>query len=130
MSPRVSAQEAKNDMLIGQTSHTEIPPSLSFSSPRPLRYKLPDTFIHVKQSDALTLLERDTARIDEEIERLKQHIDESEEEMKRLKVLLYGKFGNNISEWRARRTRRDRLADVSLARAHNRFGEGLRRHES
>lgn len=61
-------------------------------------YKLSDSFIHIPQSRALEYLERDTKRVDEEIDQLKSTVDEYEEEMKKLKVLLYGKFGNNISE--------------------------------
>ncbi|CAO1613404.1 unnamed protein product [Sympodiomycopsis kandeliae] len=60
-------------------------------------YKLADSFIHIPQSKALELLERDTEKIDSEIESLKKDIDECEEGMKKLKVILYGKFGNNIN---------------------------------
>lgn len=66
------------------------------------RYKLGDAFLHVSQPKALQLLENDTSRVDQEIERLEKIVDECEDEMKKLKVTLYGKFGNNISESRAR----------------------------
>lgn len=56
-----------------------------------------DSFIHVPQPQALEFLERDSKRLDEEIEELKKTVDECEEGMEKLKVVLYGKFGNNIN---------------------------------
>lgn len=44
-------------------------------------------------------MEKETSRLEEEIEALKSRVDECEEEMKKLKVVLYGKFGSNISEY-------------------------------
>ncbi|CAO1618898.1 unnamed protein product [Parajaminaea phylloscopi] len=60
-------------------------------------YKLGDAFLSVPQPRALEYLERDSARLDREIETLQTTIEECEEEMKKLKVVLYGKFGNNIN---------------------------------
>lgn len=57
-----------------------------------------DAFISVPQARALELLERDTAALDAEIERLKGNADQCEVGMKDLKVSLYAKFGQNISE--------------------------------
>lgn len=55
--------------------------------------------MHLPQPKVISLLEKETAKLDEEIEALKATVDECEEEMKKLKVVLYGKFGSNISEW-------------------------------
>ena len=65
-------------------------------------YKLADSFISIPQPQALEFLERDTKKIDAEIEKLKATVDECQEEMEKLKVILYGKFGSNISEYSER----------------------------
>ncbi|PWN30744.1 Prefoldin, subunit 4 [Jaminaea rosea] len=60
-------------------------------------YKMGDSFIHILQPQALEFLERDSKRLDTDIEELKKTVDECEEGMEKLKVVLYGKFGNNIN---------------------------------
>jgi hypothetical protein len=72
--------------------------SCSLSPPSSHSYKIADSFISLPQPRVLSLLEKETSRLDEEIEALKSRVDECEEEMKKLKVVLYGKFGSNISE--------------------------------
>ena len=69
------------------------------SAPFSNSYKLADSFISIPQPQALEFLERDTKKIDAEIEKLKATVDECQEEMEKLKVILYGKFGSNISEY-------------------------------
>lgn len=86
-------------MLCADIGHTSISLRTCFARAVSTdRYKLGDAFLHVSQPKALQLLEDDTRRVDEEIGRLESVVDECEEEMKKLKVVLYGKFGNNISE--------------------------------
>ncbi|PWN22159.1 Prefoldin, subunit 4 [Microstroma glucosiphilum] len=60
-------------------------------------YKIADSFVHLPQPKVISLLEKETTKLDEEIEALKARVDECEEEMKKLKVVLYGKFGSNIN---------------------------------
>lgn len=91
--PFVSARSCFSDVDYADTGHT----SVALFRPS-YRYKLGDAFLHVSQPKALQLLEDDTRRVDEEIERLEKVVDECEEEMKKLKVVLYGKFGSNISK--------------------------------
>jgi response regulator RpfG family c-di-GMP phosphodiesterase len=62
------------------------------------RYKFGSTFMHVVQPVAAELIEKDSKFTEEEIERLSNIAEECAEEMKKLKVELYAKFGNNISE--------------------------------
>ncbi|KAE8212375.1 hypothetical protein CF319_g6737 [Tilletia indica] len=58
-------------------------------------YKIGDTFVSVRQARALELLESDTARLDADINKLKAIVDGCEEEMNKLKVDLYAKFGKS-----------------------------------
>ncbi|KAE8257713.1 hypothetical protein A4X13_0g2187 [Tilletia indica] len=58
-------------------------------------YKIGDTFVFVRQARALELLESDTARLDADINKLKAIVDGCEEEMNKLKVDLYAKFGKS-----------------------------------
>ncbi|CAO1616112.1 unnamed protein product [Jaminaea pallidilutea] len=60
-------------------------------------YKLADSFVSITQQRALEYISKDTERLDLEIDQLKATVDQCEEEMKKLKVVLYGKFGNNIN---------------------------------
>ncbi|KDN49245.1 putative GIM3-Gim complex component [Tilletiaria anomala UBC 951] len=60
-------------------------------------YKIGSTFVHVPQAQALEMLERDNKKVEEEIEQLGSAADSCNEEMKKLKVELYAKFGNNIN---------------------------------
>lgn len=51
------------------------------------------------QSEAMAQLETDTQRAEQELTHLQDRMDECEKGMKELKVLLYARFGNNISKW-------------------------------
>lgn len=55
-------------------------------------------FVQVKQPTAIELIEKDKDEIEKEIEKLEAEADACNEGMKKLKVELYAKFGNNISE--------------------------------
>lgn len=61
------------------------------------RYKIGEAFIFLPQSDALVRLERDTESVNKEIEETESQIEDVETEMKTLKGLLYGKFGDAIN---------------------------------
>ncbi|CAD6886033.1 unnamed protein product [Tilletia controversa] len=58
-------------------------------------YMIGDAFVSVHQPRALELLESDTARLDAEINKLKAVVEGCEEEMSKLKVNLYAKFGKS-----------------------------------
>lgn len=51
------------------------------------------------QSEAMAQLETDTRRAEQELSHLQERMDECEKGMEELKVLLYARFGNNISRW-------------------------------
>ncbi|KZT62012.1 Prefoldin, subunit 4 [Calocera cornea HHB12733] len=63
----------------------------------PVLYKIGETIVHIKLSQAQRLLEKEQKSIDEEISSLQSRIDECENGMKELKVVLYAKFGNAIN---------------------------------
>ncbi|KAK0528053.1 hypothetical protein OC834_004192 [Tilletia horrida] len=58
-------------------------------------YKIGDAFVSVLQPRALELLEADTARLDQDISKLKDIVDDCEREMDKLKIDLYAKFGKS-----------------------------------
>lgn len=61
-------------------------------------FKIGDAFAHVTFEKAIELLEKEQQRLQAEIERLETQSQSGEEEMKKLKVDLYAKFGSNISK--------------------------------
>ncbi|KZO98806.1 Prefoldin subunit 4 [Calocera viscosa TUFC12733] len=63
----------------------------------PVMYKIGETIVHIKLSQAQKLLEKEHKSIDEEISGLQNRVEECENGMKELKVLLYAKFGNAIN---------------------------------
>jgi prefoldin subunit 4 len=60
-------------------------------------YKIGDSFVHIPQSMAMQLLEKNTSRVDEEIEEIESRISANSENMDQLKVELYSKFGKAIN---------------------------------
>lgn len=60
-------------------------------------YKVGDSFVHIPLSDAQKLLERDQAALDKELDELRVRMEECDNTMKKLKVVLYGKFGKAIN---------------------------------
>jgi len=64
------------------------------------RYKIGDAYVSMTQSDAMAQLETDTQRAEQELTHLQERMEECEKGMEELKVLLYARFGNNISRWR------------------------------
>lgn len=65
----------------------------------PVLYKMGDGFVQLQKDHAETRLNDDVKEIEEEIADLKQKKEETEKEMEKLKVPLYAKFGDNISEY-------------------------------
>ncbi|WFD24063.1 hypothetical protein MEQU1_002760 [Malassezia equina] len=62
-------------------------------------YKIGDAYVNMTQSEAMAQLETDTQRAEQELKHLQERMDECEKGMEELKVLLYARFGNNISRW-------------------------------
>ncbi|PWN32638.1 putative GIM3-Gim complex component [Meira miltonrushii] len=60
-------------------------------------FKIGDAFAHVTFEKATELLEKEQKRLQAEIERLETQSQLGEDEMKKLKVDLYAKFGSNIN---------------------------------
>lgn len=61
------------------------------------RYKIGDAYVNMTQSEAMAQLETDTQRAEQELTHLQERMDECEKGMDELKVLLYARFGSNIS---------------------------------
>jgi len=61
------------------------------------RYRVGEAFLHMPQPQALKRLERDQATIDGRVAALAVQADGCEQEMKALKIVLYGKFGKAIN---------------------------------
>lgn len=61
------------------------------------RYKIGDSFFHVTVSQAQEMLEVSTTQIDEEVSQLEDKLSTAKEEMTRLKVELYARFGRSIN---------------------------------
>ncbi|KAN0063456.1 hypothetical protein ACQY0O_003903 [Thecaphora frezii] len=60
-------------------------------------YKIADSFVSIPHPHAMERLERDQKRADDEIHALETMLDDYDAQMKRLKVKLYAKFGDNIN---------------------------------
>ncbi|KAH9176793.1 Prefoldin subunit 4 [Lactarius sanguifluus] len=60
-------------------------------------YKVGEAFLHLPHHRAMKRLERDQAQVDEEIAKLTGVVDQCEQDMKALKVELYGRFGSAIN---------------------------------
>lgn len=63
-----------------------------------LPFKIGDAFVYVTLEKGVKLLEAEQTRIDKEIEEFQQNSKQWDDAMKKLKVELYAKFGNNISK--------------------------------
>lgn len=71
-----------------------------YSAPNPTltcRYKIGDSFFHVTVSQAQTMLEASTTRIEEDVSQLEDKLSTAREEMTQLKVELYARFGKSIN---------------------------------
>lgn len=64
---------------------------------KPVLYRIGESFVHLPLPRALKRLEHDTSELDSEISRIKDRVEETEKEMKELKLVLYAKFGSAIN---------------------------------
>jgi prefoldin subunit 4 len=87
-------------------------------------FKIGDAFAHVTFEKAIELLEKEQNRLQSEIERLETQSQSGEDEMKKLKVDLYAKFGSNISKF-ARVHRSVIEAMLTMKPLKHRFRERL-----
>ncbi|KAF5383413.1 hypothetical protein D9757_006067 [Collybiopsis confluens] len=60
-------------------------------------YKIGESFLHLPLNRALKRLEADQADVDARLSKLSGSSQECEEDMKKLKVALYAKFGSAIN---------------------------------
>lgn len=62
-------------------------------------YKVGDAFVSLPHEEAMERLEADKEKVGEQVKGLEAKLEEFQGEMKELKVKLYAKFGDNISEY-------------------------------
>jgi len=60
-------------------------------------YKIGESFLHIPHNRALKRLERDKSSLDSHISDLSDRIGGCEQEMQKLKTVLYAKFGSAIN---------------------------------
>ncbi|EEH44470.1 tubulin-binding prefolding complex subunit GIM3 [Paracoccidioides brasiliensis Pb18] len=60
-------------------------------------YKIGDSFISLPLSEAQSLLAASTEQIDEEVSKLEADLHDLRDEMQKLKVALYARFGRSIN---------------------------------
>ena len=65
---------------------------------QPILYKLGDGFISMLKDQAEERLESDVKEVEDEMKELRAKKEQCEKEMEDLKIPLYAKFGDNISE--------------------------------
>ena len=61
------------------------------------RYKIGDAFLHLPLPEAQELLTGSAGRIDTEVSALEEKLSDVREEMQKLKVDLYARFGKSIN---------------------------------
>lgn len=62
-----------------------------------VQYKIGDTFVFIKVSKALLKIEHENEILTKKVDEYESHIDTLDEELSRLKLSLYAKFGKNIN---------------------------------
>ncbi|PGH12030.1 hypothetical protein AJ79_04539 [Helicocarpus griseus UAMH5409] len=60
-------------------------------------YKIGDSFISLPLSEAQSLLTASTEQIDEEVSKLEESLSDIRDELQKLKVALYARFGRSIN---------------------------------
>ncbi|KDQ21882.1 hypothetical protein BOTBODRAFT_26289 [Botryobasidium botryosum FD-172 SS1] len=60
-------------------------------------YRVGDVFVHMTLERAQARLEKDQEKIDGELSKLREVVEDCEKQMKELKVILYGRFGKAIN---------------------------------
>ena len=61
------------------------------------RYRIGESFVHLKPGNALKRVQRDAEALDDAITKVNADAESCEDEMKQLKVALYAKFGSAIN---------------------------------
>ena len=61
------------------------------------RYKIGEVFINITVEEAQQRIEKEREVLTQELEQLKHDMDDINEQMSKLKVHLYGKFGKAIN---------------------------------
>jgi prefoldin subunit 4 len=61
------------------------------------RYRIGESFVLLPFNKAKKMLAGDQKAVNKEIDRIQNQLDEHADEMKQLKVTLYGKFGTQIN---------------------------------
>ncbi|KAI1924219.1 hypothetical protein LOZ66_004810 [Ophidiomyces ophidiicola] len=60
-------------------------------------YKIGDSFVSLPLSEAQTLLSSASEQIDEDIVKIEENLGEIRDELQKLKVVLYARFGRSIN---------------------------------
>ncbi|KAI9262185.1 Prefoldin subunit 4 [Phascolomyces articulosus] len=63
----------------------------------PIRHKIGDAFVHIPVSEALERVEKDTEKLNLQMESLQSDMTSVQDKMSELKKVLYAKFGNSIN---------------------------------
>ncbi|KAI7852782.1 Prefoldin subunit 4 [Circinella umbellata] len=63
----------------------------------PIRHKIGDAFVHIPVSEALERVEKDTDKLNLQMESLQSDMNSVQDKMSELKKVLYAKFGNSIN---------------------------------
>ncbi|KAI0675369.1 Prefoldin subunit 4 [Trametes maxima] len=64
---------------------------------QPVMYRIGEAFIHLPHPRAVGRLEKDLEKLNAELEKNTSRAEETEKQMKELKVILYAKFGRAIN---------------------------------
>jgi prefoldin subunit 4 len=91
-SPPVNTPQQEKEYLVDVTSELELADEDEL-----VPYKIGDSFFHLPLEEVQELLEKSTAKIEEDIEEIEHKIDANRETMEALKVELYAKFGKAIN---------------------------------
>jgi prefoldin subunit 4 len=60
-------------------------------------YKIGDSFYSLSQEEAMERMEAEKGVVEGEIKKMEDEIEDVKEDLEKLKVQLYGKFGNSIN---------------------------------
>eukprot|EP01114_Cavostelium_apophysatum_P008249 TRINITY_DN2060_c0_g1_i1.p1 TRINITY_DN2060_c0_g1~~TRINITY_DN2060_c0_g1_i1.p1 ORF type:complete len:130 (+),score=35.67 TRINITY_DN2060_c0_g1_i1:117-506(+) len=80
-----NVQDAANELLLADDEDALV------------KYRLGEIFVEVKRDEATSLLEKEEAKLNEEIDYYKKEIENVRKLLGDLKVKLYAKFGNSIN---------------------------------
>jgi prefoldin subunit 4 len=92
LTPLTNNLQQEKEYLVDVTSELELADEDEL-----VPYKIGDSFFHLPLEEVQELLEKSTAKVEEEIEEIEHKIDANRETMEALKVELYAKFGKAIN---------------------------------